>query len=132
MGQQQLLLLVLSAIIVGIAIVVGMNMFGTGAYQSNRDAVIQDAVTIAAKAQEWYRKPSQLGGGNGAFDGLTLTTIGFPANTANGAYSILSASGNSLQIQGVGVEDGNGDGTDFTVRIVVSPDQVDSTIVVNE
>ena len=35
MGQQQLLLLVLSAIIVGVSIVVGINMFATNAYQAN-------------------------------------------------------------------------------------------------
>ena len=131
MGQQQLLLLVLSAIIVGIAIVVGINMFGTGAYQANRDAVLQDAVTIAAKAQEWYRKPSQLGGGNRAFDGVNLTTIGFPDTTANGTFTI-TGSGQTATVTGVGREDGNGDGTNITVNVFVSPDNVDSTKVINE
>ncbi|MCH7677569.1 hypothetical protein IH879_21845, partial [candidate division KSB1 bacterium] len=58
MGQQQLLLLVLSAIIVGVSIVIGINMFTSSAVQANQDAVLQDCMMIAARAQEWYRKPA--------------------------------------------------------------------------
>lgn len=50
MGQQQLLLLVLGAIIVGVAIVVGVNMFSTSAVNANRDAVLQDCMTLATRA----------------------------------------------------------------------------------
>ena len=123
MGQQQLLLLVLSAIIVGIAIVVGINMFGAGAYQANREAVIQDAVTIAAKAQEWYRKPAVLGGGNRSFLGLNnLQVIGFPASTTNGTYSILGAAG-SATITATGRES-NAAGDTLSLTINVFPDSV--------
>lgn len=131
MGQQQLLLIVLSAIIVGIAIVVGINMFGKGAYQANREAVIQDAVNIAAKAQEWYRKPSVLGGGNRTFDGVNLGALGVPDSTSNGAFTI-TGSGQTATVTGVGQEDGDGDGTNITVQVFVSPDKVDSVKVQNQ
>ena len=45
MGQQQLLLIVLGTIIVGVAVVVGINMFTTGAVNSERDALILDVNT---------------------------------------------------------------------------------------
>ena len=71
MGQQQLLLLALSTIIVGLAIVMGINMFGENAAQSNLDAVTNDVLTIASRAQGWYRKPAQMGGGGRSFSGLS-------------------------------------------------------------
>ena len=129
MGQQQLLLLVLSAIIVGIAIVVGINMFGTGAYQSNLENVTQDVVTIAAKAQEWYRKPSVLGGGNRTFTGINLTSLGFPDSTANGKYVLSAVGASQFTITGTGQEDGNGDGGRLTVAVDVFPDSVGNPTV---
>ena len=56
MGQQQLLLIVLGVIIVGIAIAVGISMFKSNAQSSNRDQVINDLNNLAAKAQQYYRK----------------------------------------------------------------------------
>jgi Tfp pilus assembly protein PilE len=56
MGQQQLLLLVLGAIIVGLAIVVGINLFGQGALKANEDSVRQDILSMMSRVEEYYRK----------------------------------------------------------------------------
>jgi len=131
MGQQQLLLLVLSAIIVGVSIVVGINMFATNAYQANRENLIQEAVTIGAKAQEWYRKPTMLGGGGRTFATLTnLTSIGSPANTANGDYVLGSQGATSFQITATGVEaDPTGDTLSFTLDVFA--DSVGNPVFLN-
>jgi Tfp pilus assembly protein PilN len=50
MGQQQLLLIILGVIIVGIAVAVGITMFQDNAVDQNRSAVIADLTTLAAKA----------------------------------------------------------------------------------
>jgi hypothetical protein len=50
MGQQQLLLIVLGVIIVGIAVVVGINLFTANAISSNRDGVVSDLNYIGANA----------------------------------------------------------------------------------
>ncbi|GAF89020.1 unnamed protein product, partial [marine sediment metagenome] len=42
MGQQQLLLIVLGVIIVGIAVVAGISMFTSGAAQANLEGVVSD------------------------------------------------------------------------------------------
>ena len=42
MGSQQLLLIVLGVIIVGIAVIVGISIFGSNADQANKDAVTHD------------------------------------------------------------------------------------------
>ena len=50
MGQQQLLLIILGVIIVGIAIAVGIAMFSSGSVQANKDAIINDMNNLAANA----------------------------------------------------------------------------------
>jgi len=62
MGTQQILLIVLSVIIVGAAIAVGITMFSTQAVNSARQAVITDMNNFAAQALQHYRTPVNLGG----------------------------------------------------------------------
>ncbi|MDX1590605.1 MAG: hypothetical protein R3283_01500 [Balneolaceae bacterium] len=80
MGQQQLLLVILVTIIVGIATVVAINTFGAAADSANLDAVRQDVAQIAAAAQGYYMKPDMLGGGGRSFDGITFNDIAFAAS----------------------------------------------------
>lgn len=128
MGQQQLLLIVLSAIIVGISIIVGLNMFSSGAVQGNLDAVTQDVMTIASRAQEWWRKPAQMGGGGRQWTGVTLDAINFPDSTINGSYQI-AIGGTGVLITGTGVEDGDGDGNPLQVQADVDSININTTTV---
>jgi hypothetical protein len=84
MGQQQLLLIVLGVIIVGIAVVVGINLFNANAEASAKDGVVSDCTNLGAMAQQYYKKPLSMGGGGNLFTGFTV-----PANlatTPNGTY----------------------------------------------
>lgn len=101
MGQQQLLLIVLGVIIVGIAIVVGINLFNANAVSANRDAVISDLNNLAAFAHQYYIRPTAMGGGGNSFLHFAMPT-GFD-NNANGTYTIKTAgTGTSIQFEGVG------------------------------
>jgi len=84
MGQQQLLLIVLGVIIVGIAIAVGITMFRSNSITSNRDQVISDLNNLAAQAQQYYRKPTSMGGGSQSFVGFKPDSG--MVNDANGFY----------------------------------------------
>lgn len=75
MGQQQLLLVILVTIIVGIATVVAINTFGSAADSARVDAVRQDLATIGESAQDFYMKPAMLGGGGRTFDGSSSTNV---------------------------------------------------------
>ena len=78
MGQQQLLLVILVTIIVGIATVVAINIFGTAAEQANQDAVRQDLLAAAAQAQGIHARPVMMGGAGGDFtDNTTLPNENF-------------------------------------------------------
>ncbi len=111
MGQQQLLLIVLGVIVVGIAIVVGINLFNASAVSANRDAVISDLNNLAALSMSYYKKPTSMGGGGNSFTGFAI-----PADldtTANGVYTIATAgSGTGITFKGVGTETGDVAGTD--------------------
>ncbi|MEK7727058.1 MAG: hypothetical protein AAB354_01530 [candidate division KSB1 bacterium] len=88
MGQQQLLLLVAGAIIVALAVVGGLNLFGTSTDQANKDAIVQDLMTVASVSQSWCMKPTVMGGGGGKFTGFTLTKIDWPAANDNGTFTV--------------------------------------------
>ena len=72
MGQQQLLLLVLGVIIVGIAVVAGIGMFNAAAEEAVKDELSAQLMSIGANAQQWYKKPISMGGGGGTFVGYTI------------------------------------------------------------
>ncbi len=75
MGQQQLLLVILVTIIVGIATVVAINTFGAAADDANVQASIQDSAQIGATAQSFYMRPEMLGGGGRDFSDITWDDI---------------------------------------------------------
>lgn len=104
MGQQQLLLVILVTIIVGIATVVAINTFSSASDSANVDAVRQDVATFASSVQGYYMKPTMLGGGGNSFTGLTFANVSFPADSyagdnlsamnSNGVY-VLTTVGDS-------------------------------------
>jgi len=111
MGQQQLLLLVLGIVIVGLAVVVGIQAFGENQKKANSDAMVNDGVRIASDAQAWRLKPAAFGGGASnatatPFTGLTLAALGYSVNTAgvytnlNGLWALSGTPGASFVVIG--------------------------------
>ena len=62
MGTQQILLIVLSVIIVGAAVTVGIDMFNRQDYTSNRSAAASDVQVYLTQVLQYYKMPEQLGG----------------------------------------------------------------------
>lgn len=126
MGQQQLLLIVIGVIIVGIAIVVGIQLASTSAQSSNRDAVIADLNNIGAYAQQYYRKPTTMGGGGNSFTGWTIPPS--LTKTGNGTYT-ATVGATVVTIVGTGNEIGN-DGTNkVRAQAVVTPKSITVSIL---
>ncbi len=95
MGQQQLLLLVLGIVIVGLAVVVGIQAFSENQKKANADALVNDAIRIASDAQAWMLKPTAFGGGGnscgtGTCDWSTLTFSQLGYAVASGVYTNLN------------------------------------------
>lgn len=119
MGQQQLILLVLATVIVGVAIVVGIRAFTENSAKSNADALVQDLVRMANDAQAWKQKPAPFGGqAAGAnktdadnFVGLTnFGQLGYGGTSAtsytnlNGTFTLTPGIATGLTISAVSLD----------------------------
>jgi hypothetical protein len=114
MGQQQLLLIVLGVIVVGIAVVVGINLFTANAISSNRDGVVADLNNLGAMAQQFYRKPTSMGGGGNTFTGWVIPTK--TDTTPNGTYA-ATVTAQSITITGTGNEKNGGSAIVHTATV---------------
>jgi hypothetical protein len=106
MGQQQLLLIILGVIIVGIAIAVGISQFGAQSTQANKDGVTSSLVNIASNAYQFKIRPVTMGGGGGAYDNSKGATASYAIpirmqSDDNGAYTVGSVAAASVTIHGV-------------------------------
>ena len=72
MGQQQLLLIIIGVIIVGIAIAVGIALFGSSSVSANKDALVNDLQNLATDAFQYKVRPTSLGGGGGKYAGFKI------------------------------------------------------------
>ncbi len=107
MGQQQLLLIVLGTIIVGVAVVVGINMFTTGAVNAERDALLQDVNNVASTAAAYWRKPAALGGGARTFVGTSdVVSFGADSSNANGSFVMTAVTATQFTLTATGANEG--------------------------
>lgn len=126
MGQQQLLLIVLGVIIVGIAIVVGINLFNANAEESTKDTMASEGTNLGALAQQHYKKPVALGGGGNAFDiskgGQAWTIPPKLLSTTSGSWTaVVGASVVTLT--------GTPNDYTWTAQVYITPDSIGTRIV---
>ncbi|HEY9165857.1 MAG TPA: hypothetical protein VIS48_06815 [Candidatus Kryptonia bacterium] len=88
MGTQQLLLIVLGIIIVGVAVFIAILLFKGNSQSANRDAITADLENLATIAQQYYRKPTTLAGGG--YNYLGFNIIGLDTGNEDGSYSIAA------------------------------------------
>lgn len=90
MGQQQLLLIILVTIVIGVATVVAINTMGETTLSANLDSVRQDMAVIAVAAQGFYQKPVMLGGGGRSFipggNPVDFRLLGFSGTISTDPY----------------------------------------------
>ena len=114
-GQQQLMLLVLGIIIVGLAVVVGIQARDSSAKKANADYLLIEAVEIASSAQRWKMKPGQFGGGyhQVGFDGVALEVLGYDPcvhhiyQTTVGEYQLVVNEAGIATVIGCSAQYGN-------------------------
>ena len=86
MGQQQLLLLVLGVVIVGLAVVVGIEAFDSNRTRAAQDELVNAGVRIAGEGTAWTLHAKMLGGGGGSPAGITFAGLGYEVQ-ADGSYA---------------------------------------------
>ncbi|MEK9138591.1 MAG: hypothetical protein AAB393_15820 [Bacteroidota bacterium] len=128
MGSQQLLLIAVGVVLVGIMIAIGLFMFRDQAAATNRDSLSSDLVQLAAAAQKYYRRPAMLGGGQSSFGGLTMAKLTSKPSNANGIYVLspnpVPPGTTSVTVTGTGKELGNDGATLVKLTMTVMADSI--------
>ena len=103
MGQQQLLIIVLGVLIVGMAIYGTLNLMDSYGQSHQRDLIVQRMNVLVGEAKKYAAKTAALGGGDGSFLGFTP-----PAKLTNTPeMKIFSTAGDSwVLFQGYGTQTG--------------------------
>jgi hypothetical protein len=102
LGQQQLLMIVLAIIIVGLAIAISVQLFRSNAIESKRDILIEETTSLGSMAFQYYKKPKELGGGGRSFINWTIPPQ--MIQTFNGNFMTASVSVDNVVITGTGSE----------------------------
>lgn len=109
MGTQQLFLLVLGIVIVGVAVIAGVSSFRQQSKANQADDALSRTVRIAQEAVNWRGRAEAFGGGGGgAFDDLAtdgMEKLGIGESPAYTVHGIQSASGRVIEIVGVSTLD---------------------------
>jgi hypothetical protein len=103
MGQQQLLLIVLGVILVGVAVVLGIQYFGVGAEEGAKDELVAHTLTVGANAQQWFKKPIAMGGGGNTFVGFGAhftTDLTKLQTSTNGSYATSGEGTTQITVTG--------------------------------
>lgn len=108
MGTQQILMIVLSVIVVGVAVGIGIQMFDNQSKIQTRGACQADLLQFGIGVQAYFRTPTTMGGGGCEFDssadlvqmmrfingGNEATTV----TTPNGSYVFSATSDEGVSI----------------------------------
>jgi hypothetical protein len=125
LGQQQLLLIILGVIIVGIAIVLGIAMFRQNSIDHKRDMLINEGINVANNAISYFSKPSTYGGGGNSFTGWEIPSQ--MKNSANGSY-VAIVGVNKVEITGTG-NDLVSSGDMVEVKFTVTRDSIVTEVI---
>jgi len=129
MGTQQILMVVLVLIIIGVATIAGIFIFRQQAVNHNRTAIISDMNIISTMALSYYRTPEHLGGGNNLWEldpllewlNLNMNEEGNRILTKNGEIELeVSDNGHQLEFIGYGNEIGFDEEDAVKARLIYS------------
>ncbi len=127
MGQQQLLLLIIGIIVVGFAVVAGLEIVQQGVRKDEADGLLDRGLTIATHAVNWKTRSDPFAGGDQSYAGLEtngMATLALSETTIRGLFAITAATENTLEITGISSRY-----PEVGIRVFVIGYQVDSSAV---
>ncbi len=123
MSTQQVLLIVLAVLIIGISIAIAMLIFHDQALSASREGITNDLLNLSIRARQYYARPKNWGGGEKSFRGLSMKYLTSHPRNSNGTYSVVSAQDSKAILRGVGMV-ATSRGIRSIVTLVVFPDSV--------
>ncbi len=127
MGIQQLFLIVISIIVVGITVYISYNLVIYYLQTSNRDQLITQLNDLCVSAQQYYKKTKEQGGGGGSFTGWSIPQQFL--NTEDGIFRAVVRD-EKINLNAVGNHIGLDNKNEVCVDAVVNAKEI-KIIVVN-
>jgi len=124
MGQQQLLLIIVAVIVVGVSVAIANQLFFANAEDSNKDSIIAELTNMGTLSLQYYQKPVTVAGG-----GRSFTNWQIPSQldtTINGTYTISQANNNQLILIGSPIQ---GNGYTWNVRSTITTSGIVTEII---
>lgn len=118
MGSQQILLILVGVIVVGLMVVAGFSVVRTYYETTNRDQLISTLNDLALLAQQHYKKPAEQGGGGGVYSRFTIPRQLRTTSAGNFSATVRS---NRVDFVATGKEIGRNGRT--VVRVTARADQ---------
>ncbi|MGH7491291.1 MAG: hypothetical protein ACREOO_02725 [bacterium] len=112
--------LVLATVIVGIAIVRGMDMYSEERINQNQEEIRNKILSIAGQAQSWYYRPAKMGGGGRSFAAVDWAKLGIDPITPLASFTISEQLKESFRLTGVSLDDS----THILSYAIVYPDSI--------
>lgn len=104
MGQQQLLLLVIGVILVGLSIMAAFPVLERGFRQDEADGLLDRGLSIATHAAQWKATMGPFNGGDLSYERLVtdgMAQLALNDTNVRGRFAITGATANTLEITGV-------------------------------
>ena len=124
MGQQQLLLVILAIIVIGVSVAIASQLFLASAEDSNKDSIIAELTNLATLSLEYYPKPVMMAGG-----GRSFTNWQIPSQldtSTSGTYTISQANNNQLILIGSPIQ---GSGYTWNIRGTITKNGIVTEII---
>ena len=128
MGQQQLLLLIIGIVIVGISVIAGLEMFQRGQRQDEADGLLERALAISTHAVYWKSKNDPFNGGNQSYQNLVpggIEALALQPSNVRGQFDFTGATTETLEVTGISDRY-----PDIGVRVYIREYSIDSSRVV--
>ena len=104
MGQQQILILVLTIVIVSIAVYIGIDLVDTSVRGKHVDLLVNHTVMVASEAVVWRTKGTPFLGGGGSYSDLDtegMNQLLMEENRLPGTVQITRATADELEVTAV-------------------------------
>ncbi len=127
MGQQQLLLLVIGIVLVGLAVVAGISAVQKYTRQDEADGLLDRSLAIASQAVYWKTKNDPFAGGDQSYAGLAvdgMAKLALDTATVRGTFDITGAWPDSIEVTAVSARY-----PDIGVRVTVDQYEIKRTVV---
>ena len=127
MGQQQLLLLVIGVVLVGLSIMAAFPVLDRNFRQDEADGLLDRALAISTHAVQWKTVNDPFNGGNQSYEPLAeggLQRLALDSTNVRGRFAITGATQRTLEVTGVSDRY-----PDVGVRVFIQDYKVDSSRV---